>query len=71
MCLIFAQAMAVPKNFDNEIFTINRACFFKLTSTCRFLARQRLAVRGDGTSEPDSNFLQVVKLRAEEEVDDK
>ena len=32
----------------------NTACFLKLMSSIRFLARQGLAIRGDGISEPDS-----------------
>ena len=50
----------------------NRACFLKLMSSIRFLAHQGLAIRRDGISEPgDSNFHQVVKLRAEDEPDGK
>ena len=37
----------------------------------RFLARQGLAMRGDGAGEPDSNFLQLVQLRSEDGEDGK
>ena len=48
----------------------NRACFLKVIAI-RFLAHQRFAKRGDGISEPDSNFSQIVKLRAEDKPDGK
>ena len=35
----------------------NRACFLKLLGSVRFLARQGLALRGDGIGEPDSNCM--------------
>ena len=49
----------------------NRACFLKLLGSVRFLARQGLALRGDGIGEPDSSFLQVVQLKAWDEPDSK
>ena len=49
----------------------NQACFLKLISSIRFLARQGLALRGDGSGEPDSNFLQLLKLSADYEQDGK
>ena len=42
-----------------------RLCFTKIMSSIRFLARQGLSLKGHG-EEVDSNFSQVLKLRAEE-----
>ena len=50
---------------------INRECFLKLISSIGFLARQNLALRGDRAGEPDSNFIQLLQLRAEDEDDGK
>ena len=41
-----------------------RQCFLKILSNVHFLARQGLALRGGG-DESDSNFTQLLKLRAE------
>ena len=49
----------------------NQACFLKPMNSIRFLARQGLALRGDGIGEPDSNFLQLLKLTADYEQDGK
>ena len=43
-----------------------RACFLKVM---KFLARQGLALRGDRVGELESNFIQVLNLRAREEPD--
>lgn len=43
----------------------------KLLSSIMFLARQGLALRGDGAGEPDSNFIQLLQLRAQDEDDSK
>lgn len=44
----------------------NRECLLKILSNIRFLARQGLALRGDG-DESDSNFVQILKLRGEDD----
>ena len=41
----------------------NRHCFLKILSSIHFLARQGIALRGDG-DEADSNFVQLLKLRS-------
>ena len=40
----------------------NRRMFLKVLSSIRYLARQGLALRGDG-DEQDRNFLQLLKLK--------
>ncbi|XP_072023399.1 zinc finger MYM-type protein 1-like [Amphiura filiformis] len=45
----------------------NRQCFLKLLSNLRFLARQALSMRGDG-NEDNSNFIQLFKLRGEDDT---
>ena len=42
-----------------------RHCFLKILSNIRYLARQGMALRGDG-SEIDSNFNQLLRLRGED-----
>ena len=44
-----------------------RQCFLKVLSNVRFLARQGLPFRGHGDHESDSNFLQLMKLRSEDD----
>lgn len=44
----------------------NRKILLKIISKIRFLSRQGLAFRGDG-SESDGNYLQLLKLRGEED----
>ena len=44
----------------------NRQCFLKILSNVRFLSRQGLAFRSDG-SEINSNFMQLLKLRGSED----
>ncbi len=39
----------------------------KIISSIRFLARQGLPLRGDGSEELDSNFYQMLKLKSEED----
>ena len=43
-----------------------RQCFLKLLSNVRFLAKQGLPLRGDG-DELDSNYMQLLKLRGEDD----
>ena len=43
-----------------------RLCFIKIVSSIRFLSQQGLSLRGHG-EEVDSNFSQLLKLRAEED----
>ena len=43
-----------------------RKCFLKILSNLRFLARQRFPLRGHG-DEQDSNLIQLLKLRAEDD----
>ena len=40
----------------------NRACFLTILSTLQFLARQGLALRGDGKLEVNGNFSQLLAL---------
>ena len=42
---------------------VNREYLLKIIHNVRFLARQGLALRGDG-DEKDSNFIQLLQLRA-------
>ena len=44
----------------------NRRMFLKILSSIRYLARQGLALRSDG-DEQDGNFLQVLKLKGEDD----
>ena len=44
----------------------NRQCFLKILSNIQFLAGQGLPLRGHG-SEIDSNFIQLLKLRAQDD----
>ena len=44
-----------------------RQCFLKVLSNVKFLARQGLPLRGHGDHESDSNFLQLMKLRGEDD----
>ena len=45
---------------------MNREYFLKVLQNIRFLARQGIALRGDG-NEDDSNFIQLLKLRASDD----
>ena len=45
---------------------MNREYFLKVLQTIRFLARQGIALRGDG-KEDDSNFIQLLKIRANDD----
>lgn len=45
----------------------NRRCLLKIISNIRFLARQGLPLRGDG-NENDSNFIQLMKIRGEDDT---
>ncbi len=45
----------------------NQACFLKILSSIHFLARQGLALRGDGCGEIEGNFTQLLKLQASDE----
>ena len=44
---------------------LNRRCLAKIGETWQFLARQRLALRGDN-SDDDSNVIQTLKLRGKD-----
>jgi len=44
----------------------NRKMFLKILSSIRYLARQGLPLRGDG-NEQDGNFLQLLKLKGEDD----
>ena len=44
-----------------------RQCFLKVLLNIRFLARQGLPLRGHGGHESDSNFVQLMKLRGEDD----
>lgn len=44
----------------------NRECLLKVLSNLQFLARQGIAIRGDG-DEVDSNFIQLLKLRGKDD----
>lgn len=41
----------------------NRRMLIKVMSSIRFLARQGLALRGEGNEELDGNFYQMLKLK--------
>lgn len=56
---LLSQAHAVEKEE-------NRRCLRKILSNIRFLARQACALRGDH-DESDSNFVQLLKLRGEDD----
>ena len=43
---------------------INRGYLLKVAQSIRFLARQGLALRGDGPEEDSSNFIQLLHLRS-------
>ena len=43
----------------------NRRCFAKIIESLQYLARQGLAIRGDNDEE--SNFIQLLKLRAKDD----
>ena len=47
----------------------NRQTLLKILSDIRFLARQSIAIRGDGDhgDEENSNFIQLFKLRGEDD----
>ena len=45
----------------------NRRCFAKIIESLQYLARQGLAIRGDNDEE--SNFIQLLKLRAKDDED--
>jgi len=45
---------------------LNRECLQKILSNLQFLARQRIAICGDG-DEADSNFIQLLKLRGRDD----
>ena len=44
----------------------NRECLLKILSSVGFLARQGLALRGDG-DESDNNYIQLLQLRDEDD----
>ena len=44
----------------------NRRMLLKVVSCIRYLARQGLALRGDG-DEQDENFMQLLKLKGEDD----
>jgi len=43
---------------------LNRECLLKILSNLQFLARQGMAIRGDG-DEADSNFIQLLNYVVE------
>ncbi len=45
---------------------VNRKMLLEILSSIRYLARQGLALRGDG-DEQDGNFLQLLKLKGEDD----
>ena len=45
---------------------MNREYFLKVLQNIRFLARQGIALRGDGNKD-DSNFIHLLKLRANDD----
>ncbi len=45
----------------------NRGMLLKIVSSIRYLARQGLPLRGDG-SEEDGNFLQLLQLKGEDDA---
>ena len=49
----------------------SRACFMKVLTSIKFLARQGLPLRGDGIGELEGNFNQLIQLRSIDESDGK
>lgn len=47
---------------------INRRMFVKIVTSIKYLARQRISLRGDGDEE-DGNFMQLLRLRADDDPD--
>ena len=45
----------------------NRRCLAKIIESLQYLARQRIAIRADDNKE--SNFVQLLKLRAKDDND--
>ena len=45
----------------------NRMCLLKVAETLLFLARQGLALRGDGNEEINSNFIQLLRLSSSDD----
>ncbi len=45
----------------------NRRCFLKVLSCIRFLGRQGLALRGLHGDETNSNFIQLMKFKGEDD----
>ena len=47
---------------------INRRMFVKIVTSIKYLARQGISLRGDGDEE-DGNFMQLLRLRADDDPD--
>ena len=70
MVIIPATTSSVAEIISTQhkkISLIDVSVFLKILSNVRFLARQGLALRGSG-DECDSNFTQLLKLRAEDDT---
>ena len=71
------QMLALPSSTPNIAEALSsqtqkkrldrRKCFLKIVANVRFLARQGLPLRGHGDQECDSNFMQLLKLRSEDD----
>lgn len=57
------EMLSVSHANDKEV---NRQCLLNVLSSIRFIARQGLALRGDG-DDSESNYIQLLKLRGEDD----
>ena len=73
----FEAMITLPKSTSDVAETLskshsaekkeNRKLFIKILLNITFLARQRIALRGDGSG-ADSNFLQLLKLQGQDDL---
>ena len=54
----------LSRQYADEIRN-NRKCFLKVMAAAQYLARQGIALRGDG-DDSDSNFIQLLKMQADD-----
>ena len=63
------QCKDIGEQLSNQVASEkrdNRQCLLKVLSNLRYLARQGIAIRGDG-DESNSNFMQLLRLRQNED----
>ena len=59
------QCKDIGEQLSNQVTSEkqdNRQCLLKVLSNLRYLARQGIAIRGDG-DDSNSNFIQLLRLR--------